>query len=240
MTLDNIAERTVPSVCGIKIFPFESMDELVSYSLKHQKILIAVNAEKIQKSDDEFKTLINNNIGYCDGIGAVWALKSKGARSAIRIPGVELWLEIVKRSWRNKSFYLVGATQKVIVKTVEQLKADFPGIKILGYRNGYFGSEEEKRALIADIVLKRPDCVFVAMGSPTQELLMSEILCKHKAIYQGLGGSFDVYIGNAKRAPKVLRSLGLEWCYRLCKQPYRLKRYLPLGHFFYQLIFRKL
>ena len=240
MTQFSSNEPTVRNVRGIKIFSFKSVDELVSYSLKNQKILIAVNAEKILKSDNQFKSLINNNIGYCDGIGAVWALRSKGAKDAVRIPGVELWLDIIRRNLEHKSFYFVGATQKVIAETVGQLKVEFSGIRILGYRNGYLRSKEEKEALIADIVFKKPDFIFVAMGSPAQEILMSDMLAKHKAIYQGLGGSFDVYTGNVKRAPKVLQSLGLEWFYRLFKQPHRLKRYLPLGRFFYLLVCRKL
>lgn len=71
----------------------------------------------------------------------------------------------------------------------------------MNYRNGYLKTPEERKALIEDIAEKKPDVVFVAMGSPKQELLMEEMLERHPAIYQGLGGSFDVYTGAVKRAP---------------------------------------
>ena len=90
----------------------------------------------------------------------------------------------------------------------------------------YLGNDNERKLLIQDVIDKEPDVVFVAMGSPKQELLMQEMLKAYPAIYQGLGGSFDVYVGNVKRAPKVFCKLGLEWFYRLLMQPTRIKRQL--------------
>ena len=84
---------------------------------------------------------------------------------------------------------------------------------------------------IEDIVAKKPDVVFVAMGSPKQELLMEEISKRHPAIYQGLGGSFDVYTGNVKRAPEWWVNHNLEWAYRLIKEPTRIKRQIHLVRF---------
>ena len=85
--------------------------------------------------------------------------------------------------------------------------------------------------MLEDITEKRPDVVFVAMGSPKQELLMEEMLERHPAIYQGLGGSFDVYTGNVKRAPKWWVDHNLEFAYRLVKQPSRIKRQIHLVRF---------
>ena len=126
---------------------------------------------------------------------------------------------------------MVGAKQIIIEETVAKLKKQFEGIHIVGFRNGYISSENEKKALIADIVEKKPDVVFVAMGSPKQELLMEEILQQHKAIYQGLGGSFDVYTGHVKRAPKWWVNHHVEWLYRLIHQPSRIKRQVKLIRF---------
>lgn len=158
------------------------------------------------------------------------AMKSYGKR-AVKIAGCELWLKIIAAKYKTASFYLVGSKQKVIEKTVEQLKSDFPGIKIAGYRNGYIRSDDEKRQLVDDIASKKPDVVFVAMGSPKQELLMEEMQQKHPAIYQGLGGSFDVYTGNVKRAPKWWVDHNLEFAYRLVRQPSRIKRQIFLVKF---------
>lgn len=109
--------------------------------------------------------------------------------------------------------------QQVIDATVEKLKKEYEGINIAGYRNGYIKTDEEKQALIEDIVAKKPDVVFVAMGSPKQEYLMQEIQKQHKAIFQGLGGSFDVYTGNVKRAPKWWVDHNLEFATACSKSP---------------------
>lgn len=215
---------------GVKVYPFASFDELLEFADSSKKILVAINAEKILHATDQTRAIINGNIGYCDGTGAVMAMKSYGKR-AVKIAGCELWLKIVAAKYKTASFYLVGSKQEVIEKTVEQLKSDFPGIKIAGYRNGYIRSDDEKRQLVDDIASKKPDVVFVAMGSPKQELLMEEMQQKHPAIYQGLGGSFDVYTGNVRRAPKWWVDHNLEFAYRLVRQPSRIKRQIFLVKF---------
>ena len=159
------------------------------------------------------------------------ALHKKGFKEAIKIPGCELWLTIVEQFYKEKSFYLVGSTDEVITETLEKLKTHFKGIVIQGYRNGYIKSGDEKESLIQDIVEKQPDVVFVAMGSPKQELLMEEMQKRHPAIYQGLGGSFDVFTGKIKRAPEFWIRIKLEWFYRLLLEPKRIKRQIHLVKF---------
>lgn len=216
---------------GVELFPFTSDKQLLDYVDEHKGILVAINAEKILHATDQTRSIINRNIGYCDGAGAMRALHQRGYKDAIKIPGCELWLKIIGLSYPQKSFYLVGGKQQVIDETVEKLKKEFVGIQIAGYRNGYIKTEEEKVALIADFEEKKPDVVFVAMGSPKQELLMEEMMQKHKAIYQGLGGSFDVYTGHVLRAPKWWVDHNLEWAYRLIKEPKRIKRQIYLIKF---------
>ena len=217
---------------GVKVHPFTSHDELLAYVSQKKGILVAINAEKILHATEQTRSIINRNIGYCDGIGAVMALKKRGYNDVIKIPGCELWLKIISMTYQQgKSFYLVGGKQEVIEETTKKLKVDFPGIQIANFRNGYIKTGEEKQALIDDIATKKPDVVFVAMGSPKQELLMEEISQRHPAIYQGLGGSFDVYTGNVKRAPKWWVDHNLEWAYRLVKEPSRIKRQIHLVRF---------
>ena len=164
-----------------------SSDELINFAFKYKKILIAVNAEKILHASQESRLIINSNVGYPDGIGAVWALKKKGCKSTIKIPGCELWLEIVKKFYKHKTFYLIGGTENVINQTVSKLKEEYIDIKISNFRNGYFSSEAEKFYLINDILKHKPDIIFVAMGSPSQEFLMDRIQNQHRAVYMGLG-----------------------------------------------------
>lgn len=228
------------TINGVDICPFTSREELMDYVDKNKSILVAINAEKVMNATDQTRAIINGNTGYCDGVGAVWALKQKGAKDVVKIPGCELWLNLIERYHNNKSFYLIGSKQEVIDATISKLKECFPGINILGYRNGYIKDAEERKVLIEDVVSKKPDVVFVAMGSPKQELLMGEMQQQHKAIYQGLGGSFDVYTGNAQRAPKWWLDHNLEFAYRFLRSPKRLKRQLPILKLAVKLLFRKL
>ena len=227
MTQDNRVE-----IGGVKIYPFTSFGQLLNYVLEKKGILVAINAEKILHATPQTREIINRNIGYCDGAGAVMALKKHGYNDVVKLPGCELWLKIVAALFdKGKKFYLVGSKQEVIEETVEKLRREYSGINIAGYRNGYIKSEEEKQRLIDDIAGKQPDVVFVAMGSPKQELLMEEMAERHPAIYQGLGGSFDVYTGHVKRAPKWWVDHNLEFAYRLLKQPSRIKRQIHLVRF---------
>lgn len=222
---------------GIKVYPFTSFKEIIDFADKEKGLLVAVNAEKVTKATNETRNIINSNIGYADGAGVMVAMKRKGHENVIRIPGCELWLEIIKKFQSEKSFYLVGGKQEVIDETVAKLKKDYPLIQLLGYRNGYIKNAQERQELIEDIITKKPDVVFIAMGSPKQELLMSELMSKHQAIYQGLGGSFDVYTGRVKRAPKWWREHNLEFLYRFLKQPQRYKReYYRLKFLFWLVI----
>lgn len=222
---------------GIEVYPFTSFKEIIDFADKEKGLLVAVNAEKVTKATNETRNIINSNIGYADGAGVMVAMKRKGHENVIRIPGCELWLEIIKKFQSEKSFYLVGGKQEVIDEAVAKLKKDYPLIQILGYRNGYIKNAQERQELIEDIITKKPDVVFIAMGSPKQELLMSELMSKHQAIYQGLGGSFDVYTGRVKRAPKWWREHNLEFLYRFLKQPQRYKReYYRLKFLFWLVI----
>ena len=226
---------------GVKVHPFKSFDELLNYVTGRKGILVAINAEKILHATEQTRSIINRNIGYCDGIGAVMALNKRGYKDVVKSPGCELWLKIISALYKeSKSFYLVGGKPAVIEATVAKLKEEFVGINICNYRDGYIKSDEEKQLLIEDIASRKPDVVFVAMGSPKQELLMEEMSQKHQAIYQGLGGSFDVYTGTVDRAPEWWVKHNLEWAYRLIKQPSRIKRQIHLVRFLFLVKFGKI
>ncbi|QFU74620.1 glycosyltransferase [Halioglobus maricola] len=215
---------------GVEIYAPHSREELIDFAFENKSLLVAVNAEKILHATENSRDIINRNVGYPDGLGAVMGLKQQGER-AIKIPGCELWLDIIKYRYQDSSYYLVGSKQPVIEKAVDKLQQEYPGISILNYRNGYIGTEEEKQSLMDDITRKKPDVVFVAMGSPKQELLMEEMSRHHPAVYQGLGGSFDVYTNSVQRAPAWWVEHHLEWFYRLLKEPSRLRRQIHLLRF---------
>ncbi|TVZ16917.1 WecB/TagA/CpsF family glycosyltransferase [Maribacter sp. MAR_2009_72] len=228
-------------VSGVQIYIPESRTKLMEFAFAHKKILVAVNGEKIQHASEQTREIINRNVGYSDGIGAVWALHKKGHHEAIKIPGCELWLDIINAYQTEKSFYLVGGKEEVIQKAVSQLREEFPAINIVGFRNGYLTAKDDEENLINDIGAKKPDVVFVAMGSPKQELLMEKMYLRHAAVYQGLGGSFDLYIGNTHRAPKWWLDNNLEGIYRTLMEPRkRIMRDIKLLPYFYNLVLNKL
>lgn len=221
-----------------RTFAFLEKRELLDYINHKRKILIALNAEKLNNNDERLDEIINQNIGYPDGIGATLALRRKGFHS-IKIAGAEFWLDIIERYSNSKSFYLIGSTDEVIHETVVKLKENYPNLDIVGYRNGYLNSED-KNKLILDFKEKQPDIIFVAMGSPRQEFSMKKFMEFYPALYMGLGGSFDVYSGLKKRAPKVFINFGLEWAYRLLKEPTRIKRQFRLLEFGFKILFNKI
>tara|TARA_R110002074_G_scaffold393815_1_gene580721 strand:- start:23989 stop:24690 length:702 start_codon:yes stop_codon:yes gene_type:complete len=228
-------------ISGVQVYIPESRKALMEFAFANKKILVAVNSEKILHANDQTRAIINRNVGYSDGIGAVWALHKKGHDEAIKIPGCELWLNIIKEYQNSKTFYLVGGKEEVIQQTVGYLKVEFPTIQIVGFRNGYLTEANDEENLILDIKNKKPDVVFVAMGSPKQELLMEQMYDEHAAVYQGLGGSFDLYIGNTQRAPKWWLRNNMEGIYRVLREPRkRIMRDIKLLPYFYSLVFNKL
>ena len=219
----------VYNINGFKVYGFDCRNKLISHIKASPSILIAINAEKIYAGNNELRLISQKGVGYPDGIGAVKALKTKGAKNAIRIPGSELWLDIISSLNKEDSVYLIGATNEVIEATVAKLNQIYPSLKIAGYTNGFL-NENDIFNLEKDIIAKKPSVVFVAQGSPRQERLMQRLQQGHQAIYMGLGGSFDVFTENVKRAPRIFRENGLEWLFRLLSQPKRIKRqwvYIP-------------
>ena len=122
---------------GVKVHPFISGEELLAYAEKEKGILIAINAEKILHATEQTREIINRNIGYCDGMGAVMAMKKKGYKDVVKIPGCELWLKIIASLYQsNKSFYLVGGKQEVIEGTVNKLKNELGWKPSLQFEEG--------------------------------------------------------------------------------------------------------
>lgn len=223
-----------------KIFPFRDKNQFLNQILKYDGILIAIGAEKLLVDDPELISIINENIAYCDGVGAVYALKRKGVIAA-KIPGAYFWLDVVKEYYKTKTFYLLGAKENVLDKTLEKLKSEFPNINIVGSRDGYYSDED---AVCKDIIAKKPDVVFVALGSPKQEYLMNNILKEHPALYMGLGGSFDLYTGKAKLVPpwwnKIFKWEGLYRLFNDITNIKRIKRHKIIFKYFSYIINGKL
>ena len=165
-----------------------------------------------------------------DGIGVVKGAAMLGTPLKEKTPGIEFAAGLMeKMAERGRSLYLLGAKPGVADMAAERLQKQYPGLKIAGTHDGYF---KEDAPVVEAIRESGADCVFVCLGAPKQELWMARngpatgahLLC-------GLGGSLDVFAGTVERAPKFWSDHGLEWFYRLCKEPKRIGRMMKLPLF---------
>ncbi|SKA79901.1 N-acetylglucosaminyldiphosphoundecaprenol N-acetyl-beta-D-mannosaminyltransferase [Caloramator quimbayensis] len=200
--------------------------------------IVAINPEKIMKAqkDTDLLNLLNSaDIQIPDGIGVVIASRLKGGNIRNRVTGIDLMQNICKKSSeKGYSIFLLGAKIGVAEKASKILMEKYNGIKIVGVRDGYFKNEDE---VVEEIKRVKPDILFVAMGSPKQEYWIKKNIDNLSVpLCMGIGGSLDVICGNIKRAPKWMCSLGLEWLYRLIKEPWRFKRMTVLPVFLFKVI----
>lgn len=183
------------------------------------------------KNEDYADVLNRAELVTADGIGVVYASKILGSSLPERVSGFDLANELLAVSAPlNKSVYLFGSKPGVAEAAAEKITTLYPGIKIAGVADGYFDAEKEKE-IINDIDEKSPDILFVCLGFPKQECWIDAHSDLNVKIAMGLGGSLDVFAGTVKRAPKFFRKFGIEWLYRLIKQPSRFIRMLALPKF---------
>lgn len=173
-----------------------------------------------------------NSIIIPDGVGTVIASKMVKEPVKEKIAGIEVMDDIVKFCVdNNEGIYLVGASEEVLTLCIENLRKKYPTINILGHHNGFFDLDNCDE-IISDIMDKKPYALFVAMGAPRQEKFiikyMDSLPCK---IFMGVGGSFDVIAGKVNRAPQWMINVGLEWFYRVAKEPWRIKRLSSIPKF---------
>lgn len=165
-----------------------------------------------------------------DGVGITKAAAMMGTPLKSRVPGIDFASNVISRlAQRGGSVYLLGAKPLVAEAAAEKLTQTYPGIVIAGTNDGYFTDDAP---VIEKINAASPDFLMVCLGSPKQELWMSanagRLSC---GLMAGLGGSLDVLAGNVQRAPETWRRLGLEWLYRVIKEPKRLGRVMKLPAF---------
>lgn len=175
-----------------------------------------------------------------DGMSAIIAARLLGRRLPQRVAGIDLFLNLVAAAHRdNSSIYLLGATTAVVARAAAVFAERFPGIRIVGQRNGYWTDDRE---VIAAIRAARPDYLFVAIPSPRKELwLDAHLEALGVPFAMGVGGSFDVVAGKVSRAPLWLQRLGGEWVWRLVQEPRRMwRRYLFSNLAFGRIVLRAL
>ncbi len=207
-----------------------------------QNTIIAINPEKVIKAqrDSALLTWLNRaRLIIPDGIGVVVAARLLKGVVMERVPGSELMPAICQHSVsKGYKLFLYGADPATVEKAVAKLKTTYTGIQIVGFQDGYI-NDNEMPNLIEKINASDANILFVALGSPRQELWMYNYLhqLSNIRVCQGVGGTFDVIAGTVKRAPKFFLNIHCEWLYRLLSQPKRLLRQTALPVFAYKVLF---
>ena len=205
--------------------------ELVRSPGPHYVVTPNPEIVEVCREDSGARAAVNGaDLVLPDGIGVIKGAAMLGTPLKERVPGIEFAARLMERmAGEGLSLFLLGAKPGVAEEAARRLTAQYPGLRIAGTHDGYF---REDGPVIEAIRESGADVVFVCLGAPKQELWMAKngaatgarLLC-------GLGGSLDVFAGQVERAPRFFREHGLEWFYRLCKDPRRIGRMMKLPLF---------
>ena len=205
---------------------------------KNPSIIATANAEMLLNAthDAELKKILNAaSLVVPDGAGTVWAARHLGKFMPERVAGFDLVQELMKIApARDIKFFLFGASPGIADKAKLKAESLYPGIKIVGTRNGYFKPADEPE-IISQIKNSRADVLLAALGVPKQEKWLFKYKDELKIpVSIGVGGTFDVMAGVVKRAPLWMQKARLEWLFRAMLQPSRAGRLLALPKFIWK------
>lgn len=198
-------------------------------------LVVTANVEMVMQArlaPDLREILHRAALVVADGVGVVWGARQLGRPLPGRVPGIDLagrlCDEALRRRWR---VCLVGGAPGVADAAAANLRLRHPGIDVPQVLPGYFGPEDDP-AVVRAIREAAPTLLLAGLGSPRQERWLHRHLASLGVpVAIGVGGTLDVWAGRARRAPRIMRTLGLEWCYRLVRQPGRLGRQMAIPRF---------
>ena len=208
------------------------------------ELIVTPNAEIVEKASKtpQLRRIINEEAAIVtpDGVGLIYASKLKGDPIQEKVAGIDFAHSAIELCAKlGRSVYLLGSKPGVAEAAAANLEKEIPGLKIAGFRDGYF-LEDEEPSIVAEINESGADFLCVALGSPKQEYFV----IKHRDALKvkaaaGLGGSLDIWSGQLNRAPKFYIDHGLEWLYRMIQEPKRLKRLPALPIFLIKAAIRR-
>ena len=216
----------------------EALDTLLGFLQSDcNHMVVTPNPEMIMsaKRDEGFLHILQNaDLVLADGIGITLAAKLLKLNIPERVPGCDIVMDLLK-SAKGYSCYLLGAAPGVAEIAANNLTKQ--GIKVAGYHDGFFDDEKEK-IILEELQKLKPDILIIGMGMQKQEAWAAKYLCTLPCkVTMCLGGTINVISGTVRRAPKIMRRLGLEWLWRLLSNPSRANRMLDLPRFVWE-IFR--
>jgi N-acetylglucosaminyldiphosphoundecaprenol N-acetyl-beta-D-mannosaminyltransferase len=202
---------------------------------KKPHLIVTPNAEMIMMANKDKKLahIINNaDLVVPDGAGVVWAARYQGNLMPERVAGYDLVQCLLREAVSEKyRIYMFGGAPGVADKARTIAEDRFPGVEIVGTRNGFFNKQEEVE-ILNEIKICQPDILLVALGVPRQEKWLDEYKDELKVpVAIGVGGTFDVMAGLVQRAPLWMQRSNLEWLFRLLSEPKRAIRMLALPRF---------
>ncbi|AQS11980.1 putative N-acetylmannosaminyltransferase [Clostridium saccharobutylicum] len=209
------------------------IDEFVSK--RKPSYVVTPNVDHIVKLevDEEFKEVYRKaDLILTDGMPLIWISNFKSMPIKEKISGSDFFPEVCKlASEKGYKIFLLGAAEGVAAKAAENLKNKFEGLNIVGTYSPSYGFEDKQEEIekIIDIITKsKPDILAVGLGAPKQEKFIHKFRDRlNIPVSLAIGASIDFEAGNIQRAPIFMQKCGLEWFYRLCKEPKRMfKRYL--------------
>ena len=216
-------------ILGYKVFSGKKEECLTEIFNRNKVHIVSGNPEVLYRGLAD-KKLFNNftskeTIIIPDGVGTQIAAKMVKTPVEEKIAGIEVMKDIISKCEETgEAIYLLGASEECISGCVKNLRRDHPKLKIAGFRDGFFDINKPEE-VINDIREKKPKALFVAMGCPRQENFIIDHMDELPVdIFMGVGGSFDVIAEKVKRAPRWMINLGLEWAYRVAKEPWRIAR----------------
>ncbi len=240
------APRNTVNIMGVRIdnvTPEEALERLSRRLEAGEKgYVVTPNSEIVYEArvDPEVRAILNGAaLAVPDGVGVVKAAKIAGTPLKGKVAGVELAERLLPELVRlNRSLYILGAKPGVAEKAARNLCEKYPGLTVAGTHDGYFASPDE---VLPGVAASGADVCFVCLGAPKQERFMAEHLeASGCTLMLGVGGSVDIYAGEAVRAPKIFIRLGLEWFYRLLREPRRIGRMMRLPKFLWLAVWDRL
>ena len=215
---------------------FLSKDRIHTIYTPNSEIMMAA------QRDPSLKSILNEaDLLVADGAGVVLASKILKRTLPEKVAGFDLVKNIFQSSERESiNVFLLGSKPGVAEEAGKNITKIYPGIRIVGCQNGYFKKEEEN-SIIETINSSNADVLLVALGAPKQEKWIHKNKSKLKVkVCIGVGGTLDVFAGRVKLAPEFFRRNGLEWLYRLCREPRRFIRMLDLPKFILLTLFTRI
>ena len=239
MSLDLNGKPESISLLGVRVHSV-TMDETIALIDRfvqargpHHIVTLDASMCVMTQNDAELRSIVNAaELVTPDSTGVLWACRRMGNPLNERVSGVEIIERLCAASSKNQqSLFFFGAAPGVAASAAEKMREKYSGVRIVGYRDGYFTPDDEVD-IAKEIRDAQPDILCVALGIPKQEKWIS----RHRGdlgvpVMIGVGGTLDVLSGQVKRAPVLIQKMNLEWLYRLAKNPRKFGKVLTLPRF---------